>query len=107
MSFAGSFSTGWGNGYVCLPKGHPCYGMDYDTIHDKYNIDVNGGLTFACAAKELTSADHWNGIPEDCKDSWVVGFDTAHYGNDPEKWPKRMVEFEAKNLAKQFEEIAP
>lgn len=38
---------GWGNGYVAIPEGHPCFGKDYDQIYDEYNINVHGGLTFS------------------------------------------------------------
>jgi len=31
------------NGYVALPKGHPCYGKGYDNI----DVEVHGGLTFS------------------------------------------------------------
>jgi hypothetical protein len=97
-----SIDFGWGNGYACIPEGHPCHGLDYDDIHNKYDISVNGGLTFACAASKLTD---WEEIPTDCKDHWVVGFDTAHYNDSLEKWPKVMVELEAQNLASQLETL--
>ena len=97
-----SFPTGWGNGYVCLPPGHPCYGMDYDDIHDKYPIDVHGGLTFAASAAEAPST--WP-VPDGCEDSWIVGFDTAHGGDDLTDWPEIAVLEHTVELAKQFENI--
>jgi hypothetical protein len=35
-------------GYVGLPKGHPCFGLWYDDVHDKYpDLAVHGGLTYS------------------------------------------------------------
>lgn len=51
-------------GYVALPKGHPCYGKDYDDI----GVEVHGGLTFA---REGDGKD-W------AKGYWWLGFDCAH-----------------------------
>lgn len=93
--------VGWGNGYVCLPVGHPAYGMDYDTIDEEFSISAHGGLTFAESAKNLG----WKEIPSDCKECWIVGFDCAHYGDSLSNWPKAMVELEAKSLAKKFEKL--
>jgi len=33
-------SVGWGNGYVALPKNHPCFGKDYDSIA----VNIHGGI---------------------------------------------------------------
>lgn len=64
---------GWGNGYVALPKDHKYYGVDYDSIP----VDIHGGLTFS---------DEWQDwMPEEFKDCWIVGFDTAHYGDNHTK----------------------
>lgn len=91
-------STGWGNGYVIIPQGHPMHGKDYNEIE----VDVHAGLTFGTMAKDLD----WPEIPEDAKDGYVVGFDTAHYGDDISRWPKSEVEAEAKRLAEQLEALA-
>lgn len=72
---------GWGNGYVCLPEKHPCFGMHYDEIHSRYDIEVNGCLTFSDHSGNLD----WEEIPEGIW--WIVGFDTAHYWDSIEKWP--------------------
>jgi len=85
---------GWGNGYVCIPPGHPMYEVAYDDIP----VDVHGGLSFACPAKDLD----WPEIPEDCKDCWIVGFATAHYGDTVENCDKWYVESQAEKLAEQL-----
>lgn len=99
---------GWGNGYVIIPEGHPLHGLDYDSIP----VDVHGGLTWSCSGeefKELISAG--GGTEEELTEEdlkgWVVGFDTAHYGDSMEKWPQEAVYEEAENLAKQLEEYKP
>jgi len=88
---------GWGNGYVAIPEGHSCFGMDYDAIHDKYEIDVNGGLTFA---------RYKHGKRPDITGMWIVGFDTLHYGDTMERWPdEASVMREAIRLKEQLEKI--
>lgn len=52
------------NGYVALPKGHPCYGKGYDDI----DAEVHGGLTFA----HKGDGNEWE------KGYWWIGFDCAH-----------------------------
>ena len=74
-------STGWGNGYVNIPKGHPWYGKHYDNIRCGY---IHGGLTYSEQEGEF----------------WVIGFDTAHIGDTPERWPKYKVYEEAMKLKK-------
>lgn len=74
---------GWGNGYVVLPPGHPWHGVDYDEI----NVDVHGGLTFSRAANNLS----WAEIEPDWLDGWVIGWDTAHFDDSLEEWPKERV----------------
>ncbi len=57
-------------GYVAVPKGHPCYGKDYDHIpyDDLFPIRVHGGLTFSREG----NGDTWP------KGYWWLGFDCAH-----------------------------
>lgn len=76
---------GWGNGYVKLPKDHPYFGKDYNDIP----VDVHGGLTFAEMDGEF----------------WKVGFDTAHYSDTQENFPKSRVLSETENLRNQLENL--
>lgn len=78
---------GWGNGYVGLPPWHPYYKMDYDNIP----VSCHGGLTYA-------------GLDDDEK-LWVIGFDTAHSGDDKYKWPKQMVLSECQHIVYQCMEV--
>src|SRR5690554_6159122 len=70
-------TTGWGNGYVIIPKGHPLHGKDYSEIHHIFpELDVHGGLTFADSVNQVI--EYGWAMPTDCEDGWVVGFDTCH-----------------------------
>ena len=98
-------SRGWGNGYVCIPEGHHMHGLDYDEIHRRYDIDVNGGLTFSESA---ANCKNWE-LPDFVKDTdWVIGFDTAHWGDSLDRWPNEAsVLAEARRLADQIEASTP
>lgn len=85
------FVRGWGNGYVCVPKGHDLYEKVYTDIP----IGVHGGWTFSEHANHL----NWDEITEDLKDTWIIGFDTAHYSDDIKHWPKARVVEETKRAA--------
>jgi hypothetical protein len=68
-----SIGHGWGNGYVRIAEGHKYYGNAYDDI----DVSVHGGLTFS---EHITNNDKWS-------DGFWVGFDTAHSGDNLQKWP--------------------
>jgi hypothetical protein len=95
----GFIDFGWGNGYVCLPEGHPCFGMHYGDIHDLYEINVNGGLTFSEHSDQLQD---WEEVPEG--KWWVVGFDTAHSWDNLDSWlGPSSVAIEAESLRDQLQ----
>lgn len=68
------------NGYVILGKNHPFSGTR-DIIG---NYNVHGGITFANKLKDFNIDPY----PElwAYADNWVVGFDTAHAGDNAENW---------------------
>ena len=68
------------NGYVILGKNHPFSGTR-DIIGD---YDVHGGITFANKLKDFNIDPY----PElwAYADNWVVGFDTAHAGDNALDW---------------------
>lgn len=100
ITWLGASVTGWGNGYVAIPEGHPLFGMHYDKIHRKYeSLSIHGGLTYS----EKGTADTW--IPQEHVGKWIIGFDCSHYMDTPESWPRERVEQEAAELARQCEEI--
>ncbi len=86
---------GWGNGYVLIPIGYPLHGKNYYDI----DVDVHGGLTFSKNAADLD----WPEISSEDKECWVIGFDTSHYKDSIENWPKEEVEEETIRLAEQIE----
>jgi hypothetical protein len=92
---------GWGNGYVVIFKGHPMYGKHYDEVP----VDVHGGLTFSESVNSVIG--DFPELTEEMKDGWVFGFDTAHYNDSMERWPKEAVERETENLKSQFVELSP
>ena len=92
---------GWGNGYVVIPNGHPMHGKHYDEVP----VGVHGGLTFSESVNSVIG--NFTELTEEMKDGWVFGFDTAHYNDSMERWPKEAVEMETENLKSQFVELSP
>jgi hypothetical protein len=97
--FLKDYKKGWGNGYIAVPPSHFLWGMDYDKINEL--VDVHYGLTFSDVIDSGSTAfkEH---APEGY---WVFGFDTAHYDDSLEKWPKEAVEAETKKLFAQIFEL--
>lgn len=89
--------VGWGNGYVIIPPGHALHGKDYEDI----DVDIHCGLTFS----ELVTQrllELWPELTSEDLGYWVVGFDTAHYGDNLQTWPKEAVQAEADRLLVQL-----
>ena len=99
-----SLDVGWGNGYVIIPKGHPLHGKGYDDI----DVSVHGGLTFSGPVNELDNSKEggWFEIKPKDKDGWVIGFDTAHYGDNKMNWSKERVLKETQLLKEQVEKLS-
>lgn len=92
---------GWGSGYVVIPKGHRLHGIDYYQIHEMIpELEVHGGLTFARSVEDISD---WEEILEEDEGGWVIGFDTAHVGDDLSRWPKEMVQQEVDRLIRQLQ----
>jgi hypothetical protein len=72
------------NGYVSLPIGHPWYGKTYPKLQ---MVDVHYGLTYS----------------EEEDGRWVIGFDTAHAGDEHRDWDREKVRKEANKLLDQAE----
>ncbi len=87
-----TISRGWGNGYVSVPKGHPWHGKSYDDLMYDYDIDIHGGLTFAQTSPNWSEEHGFN------EEDWVIGFDTAHWGDSISIWPQESVEDETIKL---------
>lgn len=96
--------AGYANGYVAIPKEHPYYGRDCNEI----NVDVHGDLTFSDFGKffrESKTIEFINGSLKDIEDYWVLGFDTCHFGDNLENWPREAVIEETLKLKKILENL--
>lgn len=89
-------SHGWGNGYIAIPKSSSWHGVNYNSIP----VDVHGGLTWSSLVSDFCDA------PDDIDDdSWIIGFDTAHSGDNLDSCSKAYVEAETENLLNQMIEL--
>lgn len=101
-----SISVGYANGYVAVPENHPFFGKDCDNI----DVKIHGGLTFAGSGNRITAINFsetevLEGCLSDLDENWwVFGFDTCHYEDSLENWPREAVIAETLSLKKQLEE---
>jgi hypothetical protein len=89
---------------VLIPEGNPLHGKNYDDI----DVDVHGGLTLSQLVDEEL-IETWgvkHGLPLSKEDigSWMVGWDTAHFGDTLKKWPKEAVQEETNRLMNQLQQ---
>jgi hypothetical protein len=101
------FESGWGNGYIFIPSNHPLYGKDYDDI----DIYVHGGLTFSKNFKAsnflhwIDGREYYGDVTLDnykeFDNYWIIGFDTAHAGDNLISCSKDYVMIETDNLLDQ------
>lgn len=82
---------GYANGYVAIPTDHPLYGKSYDEAYEA-GITAHGGLTCSDSIVnvlsnfDLLGVDWLDGeVPEDY---WVFGFDTMHWEDTLNNWPR-------------------
>ena len=103
----GKFDFGWGNGYVLIPHNHPFYGVNYDELA----LDAHGGLTYGEKFKETRflewvecreiDGDITRENFEKFQNYWMIGFDTAHSGDNLDDCSKVYVMNETNNLLEQ------
>ena len=93
---------GWGNGYALIPIGHKFHGQHYDTVNEF--VSVHGGLTYSKLITRET-AEFWK-LDEEDIGKWCVGFDTCHFEDTLQHWPKQRVQEEANRLAQQLEKYS-
>ena len=79
----------WYTGYVIIPKGHKFYEAD-DMDEDVMDLEVHGGITFADVLPEVGE--------------FALGFDCAHFRDNPFDNDDRYVSEECKNLIKEIKE---
>ena len=87
-----SVASGWGNGYVGVPADHPWFGEPHDVI-DAY---IHGGLTYSGDECPAIRAEDFKLVLPDYL--YWFGFDTGHYSDNLERWPKEAVYKEAEYL---------
>ena len=74
-TWSGRFEPhGWGNGYVCIPKGHPLYGQR-KKIKDLVGYKVIGGVTFA---EHYSRCKVGFFVPIEASGKFIIGFDTVY-----------------------------
>lgn len=98
---------GWGNGYVLLPKLHPFYNRDCNTLP----ITIHGGLTFGSIFTPDRFIEIYEGIElggdvnrenyTKFDGYYMIGFDTAHAFDDLISAPKEYVLKEVDYLLEQ------
>lgn len=86
---------GWGNGYVVVPLDHP-FASYTEYPHDM--LHIHGGITFDCRVKD----NNWQEVKDDHPNDLIIGFDTGHYMDTPERWPREEVVRETLELRKQI-----
>ncbi len=71
-----------------------------DEIWEKFNIEVNGGVTWAAKAGSLKNE------PESVtEEMWVIGFDTIHSWDEDWMWPEDKVRVELENMKNQIDAL--
>jgi len=99
-----AFERGYANGYIAIPRGHELYGKHYDEIP----LSVHGGWTFS----EYTSVlvlrpDQLEFVDGNviAPNSWVIGFDTAHFGDNLKNRDRNFVVSELKTVLKNLRNL--
>ena len=91
-------SAGYANGYVAIPPEHPLFGKHYDELE----VDVHRGLTYSSPSSDIFEYFDTRAIElldeEIPKGWWVFGFDTLHYGDNPDTCPREWCVEETKRL---------
>lgn len=89
--------------YIQIPKNDKLFGMDYDDIENKYELNVHGGLTYTNS--KLKSVE---------SEGWFIGWDYAHWGDyigyadysfEDKKWDVRDIRNECENVIEQIVKI--
>ena len=93
------------NGYVAIEKDLDPADCDYDKLNDLLRGDCPyGGVTFAefgynIPKEVLNNYEQDNDLININWDDYVIyGFDTLHYGDNRDMWPKDKVFFEAERF---------
>lgn len=103
------FNHGYGNGYVAVSMNELKLSHLVKLVYDNScTIEVHGGITFydfgkVCA--EYFSNIEWIDDEVDLVKYFVFGFDTCHYNDTLETWPREKVIEETLHLKEQIKEF--
>ncbi|WP_338761936.1 hypothetical protein WAF17_16585 [Bernardetia sp. ABR2-2B] len=106
--FSPPIKCGSANGYVIIEKSHFLHGYNCDEIQEIIpNLNVHGGINMSLSQDlfeymYIESPYNVKQVFEEYEDGWIVGFDTMHLGDTPDKWTEEKVLEEAENLKKQL-----
>jgi hypothetical protein len=96
INLVNALTMGWGNGYVAIPPSHCLHSIDYlDCEAIELPPKVHGGLTYARPGDGVYAPKDW----------WVFGFDTCHWNDNLDNWPKEAVEAETMSMFWQLVEL--
>jgi len=97
--------SGYANGYVAVPPEHPLHGKSFVD----FTLDVHGGVTFTdhygTVNRNFKNIEYIDDASDVSDNWWVIGFDTCHFEDSLERWPKEAVIAETQNLKHQLEEL--
>lgn len=102
---------GWGNGYLVFDRTHPLYGRHYDEINTSRHMSSHGGWTYSQMAGEhflksdIKLVEIENKEVKIKDDDWIIGFDTAHWGDDLTTCHKDYVINHTKELKKYYSKL--
>ena len=108
--FIFDLSRGWGNGYLVFNRKHPLHGRHYDEINMSNHLPPHGGWTYS----EKANDNFFNTINlitienEELQidaDDWIIGFDTAHAGDDSNNCQKDYVVNHTKQLKEYYSKV--
>ncbi len=94
----GLLNAEWFCGYVLIPENHTLYEKDYNYIHENFDIDVHGGLTFSDRMNFSDFFECWN-------NKYFIGFDCNHYKDNPKIQDDKYTDDECKRLIDQLVKI--
>lgn len=88
-----ALERGWGNGYAVVDPNNKLHGLSESEVMGM-GVSIESEIAYSGKMEYIKGKEHW-----------VIGFDTAHFGDSIEKWPKSRVEFVAQELARQVEKF--
>lgn len=89
-----NLNLGWGNGYVILDKNHPWYRIGYKEIP----VEVHGGLAYGAVIDKGMIHAWKEDLSEEDEGKYLIGFNTAHYGDNQDNCNREYVEEQAVEL---------